>query len=74
MSTGGTLIVIGLVIWGCTELLEFVRRRRAGQSVMTSDNRGSLWLRGLNVVALVLAVAGFIIWFNSDPRFWGIGL
>lgn len=74
MSTGGVLIVCALALWGGTELVEFVQRRRAGLTALTNDNRGSGWLRALNVLALVLGCVGFVIWLTQDPRFFGIGL
>ena len=73
MSTGGVLIVCALVLWGSTEVVEFVQRRRAGLTALTNDNRGSWWVRALNVVALVLGVVGFVMWLTRDLQFFGIG-
>lgn len=74
MSTGGMLIVIAVALWCGTEVMEFLRRRRAGQSVLTSENRGSGWLRAVNAVALVIACVGFVMWLTQDQRFFGIGV
>lgn len=73
MSTGGVLIVCALVMWGVAEVVEFVQRRRAGHTVLTYDNRGSGWVRALNILALVLGCVGFVLWLTRDPQFFGIG-
>lgn len=54
--------------------MEFALRRRANQTVMTSHTKVPMWLRGLNVLALILACVGFVMLLALDHRFFGGGL
>ncbi|WP_114906553.1 hypothetical protein [Ornithinimicrobium murale] len=74
MSTGGVLIVIALVIWGLTEAVDLVARRVRNRTLASYDERPPGWVSVLNVGALVLASAGFVLWLVQDERNFGIGL
>lgn len=73
IHTGVILLLIALAVWVSTEVVEFALRRRANETVVTSTMRVPLWLRGLNVLALIVACAGFVMLFALDERFMGIG-
>lgn len=73
IDTGGMLLLIALAVWTFTEVVEFALRRHANQTVFTSDMRAPVWVRGLNVVALILACVGFVMLLATDPQFFGIG-
>lgn len=74
MSTGGVLIVVALVLWGLSEGVDLLRRSHRDQPLASHTRRSPWWVSLLNVVALVLACVGFILWLAQDERNFGIGL
>lgn len=73
IHTGVILLLIAAVLWVSTEVVEFALRRRANETIVTSTRPVPAWLRGLNVLALIVALAGFVMLFTLDERFWGPG-
>lgn len=73
IHSGSMLLLIALAIWTFTEVMEFVLRRRANQTVFTSHIRVPVWVRGLNVLALIFACAGFVMLLALDSQFFGTG-
>ena len=68
------LIVVALVLWGLSEGVDLLRRTRSRQSLASHTRRSPWWIAVLNVVALVLACVGFVLWLAQDQRNFGIGL